>query len=537
MDSLSSWSALALVFAAAAHAQEPPGMGSQPGDLDGGTPVESAQRCRDCHDRDATALATLYMPFDGWVSSMMANSARDPLFRATLTVANQDVPGIGQWCLRCHAPQSYVRGHSLPADGGALDEVDLEGVTCDACHRSIVPANVPQAPFIGNAQLYWEKGIFKHGPYENVSSPAHEGAQSTFTGSSEMCGQCHQVTNPFNGVPLQTTYEEWKNSAYSQGPNQKGCVDCHMPRLGSPALVAKFGNDRPNPRRHTLVGGNVWSLDVTLAANPDLQAYAEQFAETRRASLEILKAAAKLELDVPAGPVRPGDKVPVRVRVHNLAGHKLPTGYEDARRVFLQLQVGDAVVSGAYDADAGTLSPDARVYELVMGRGGVREDHIALHDMVVKDSRIPPAGFRATAATRPVGVDWFDLPDGGHRDFDEVTFEVTVPPGQSSVPVMARLFHQVTTRAYVEFLERENRTDDTGRTLKALYEATGRAAPEEMIRAESSLSVELPPPEQPKRGCTCQALDGPAALVLALLLRRARRSVQPLAHARPPAQS
>ncbi len=537
MDTLSKWGALAaLVFAGAAYAQEPPGLGSQPGDLDGGTPVGSAQRCRECHDRDATALTTLYMPFDGWVSSMMANSVRDPLFRATLAVANQDRPGIGQWCLRCHAPQSYVRGHSLPADGGALDEVDLEGVTCDACHRSIVPDG--GAPVIGNAQLYWEKGIFKHGPYENVSSPAHEGAPSAFTGSSELCGQCHQVTNPFNGVPLQTTYEEWKHSAYAQAPNGKGCVDCHMPHLGSPALVAKFGNERADPRRHTLVGGNVWSLDVTLAANPDLKAYAEQFAETRKASQEILKAAAKLELELPSGRVRPKDKVPIRVRVQNLAGHKLPTGYEDARRVFLQLQVGDDVVSGAYDADAGTVAPDARVYELVMGRGGVREDHLALHDMVVKDSRIPPAGFRATAATKPVGVDWFDLPDGGHRDFDEVTFEVTVPSGASSVPVVARLFHQVTTRAYVDFLERENRTDDTGRALKALYEATGRAAPEEMVRAEGSLAVELPPPaEQPPKGCTCQRVDSPAPFALALLLRKRRRSVQPLAHARPPAQS
>ena len=122
----------------------PPEKGSQP-DWDSGTPIESSARCRTCHDKENTLEETLYMPFDGWVGSMMANAQRDPLFHAALAVANQDVPGIGQWCLRCHSPQAYVRGHVLPPDGGGLDALDLEGVTCDICHRSVVPTDEPGA--------------------------------------------------------------------------------------------------------------------------------------------------------------------------------------------------------------------------------------------------------------------------------------------------------------------------------------------------------------------------------------------------------
>jgi hypothetical protein len=38
------------------------------------------------------------------VISMMGNTLRDPLFLAALTVAEQDRPGVGDWCLRCHTP-------------------------------------------------------------------------------------------------------------------------------------------------------------------------------------------------------------------------------------------------------------------------------------------------------------------------------------------------------------------------------------------------------------------------------------------------
>jgi hypothetical protein len=546
---------LLVMFGVAAAAQTiPPEQGDQPGQWDSGTPIESAVRCRGCHDRDSTFEETLYMPFDGWVGSMMANSQRDPLFRAALSVANQDVPNVGQWCLRCHSPQAYVRGHVMPPDAGGFDAIDFEGVSCDVCHRSKVPANVVGAPFVGNAQIYFEASTQKLGPYPDLLNSAHQGQQSSFTGSSELCGQCHSVHNPIGAwraadggtlaarFPLDTTYEEWKQSAFAQpDAGFASCADCHLPRFGGPDggtiyRVAKLGEPRERPRQHALAGGNVWGLDAVQAANPTLAAeFAEQFALTKKFTLENLKGAATLELTAPTQ-VQAGTSAAVTVRVTNRTGHKLPTGYADGRRVVVQLMVDGEVVTGGFDA--GALLPDSqlRVYEVQHGRAGVGvEEHLALHDAIVKDSRIPPRGFTPTAQTKPFGVGWFDLSDGGIRDFDESSFNVPLKAelaDGAKVTITARLLFQSTTPEYIHFLASENRTDESGRRLQEIYEATGKGAPIEMAKAQAELTVSRPSGAggggaSPADGCHCASagfLWSGAIVLWACRLRRRPRS-------------
>ena len=131
------------------------------------------------------------------------------------------------------------------------------------------------------------------------------------------------------------------------------------------------------------------------------------------------------------------EELPVTVRVTNLSGHKLPTGYGEGRRMWVNLQVrddGDNLIyeSAAYDAGTGTLTedPEAKVYEVLQGQwnlnGGntcdVFDDspmprhlfHFALNDCVAKDNRIPPLGLywrdqRRNPARRiqlPCGARW-----------------------------------------------------------------------------------------------------------------------------------
>ena len=543
---------LALAGGTAAAQPFPREKGHGP-EWDAGVPIESALlRCRNCHDKENATDESLYMPFDGWVSSMMGNAQRDPLFIAAVAVANQDVPGIGQWCLRCHSPQAFLRGHVLPADGGALDALDREGVTCDVCHRSIVPANEPGAPFIGNAQMYFDVSVKKYGPYANVYSPAHDGEPSAFTGSSELCGQCHSVHNPvvawksMDGgtlgprFPLDTTYEEWKQSSFARDAGFASCTDCHMPRFTGPdgGTDYKIGKGigvpfRTRPRQHVLAGGNVWGLEAIQAANPALAVeFAEQFAQTKRFTLQNLQEAAQLQLKVPTGP-QAGSSASVTVRVTNRTGHKLPTGYADGRRVVIQLLADGEILSGAFDAGALLRDSQLRVYEAQHGRAAIGvSEHLALHDAVVKDSRIPPAGMIPTASTRPVAVTWFDEPDGGLRSFDEATFVVPLKASLADgakVKLTARLLYQSTTPEYVTFLATENRTDDAGRHLMDIYNATGRGAPIEMAKAEGELTVSRQATDGgtvPGKtgGCGCHA--GPAGLMVGLLaalwLRRRR---------------
>lgn len=496
----------------------PPGLGSQPGDLDTGEPIGDALvRCRQCHDRSILEPTDpVYMPFDGWASSMMANSVRDPLFQAALAVANQDVPGLGSWCLRCHSPQSYVRGHTGNPDGGDFDDIDTQGVTCDVCHRSVAP-NDGGAPVIGNAQIYFDTRNVKYGPHDTISSPAHSGSDGGVVSSSEVCGHCHQVSNPLvpwrnpddGGIlgpsfPLDTTYDEWKQSQYSSGATTKSCQDCHMPRMRSTDggsdefFTAKFGMPRLTPRKHALVGGNLWGLEAVQKNDPAYAAqYPDQFAETKLLTEESLRSAAELTVTTPAT-TEPGGTVLVRVRVKNNTGHKLPTGYADGRRVVVQMLLNGRVHTARFDG--GYLVQDGwlRVYEAQHGKLGVGvEEHLARHDIIVKDTRLLPTGFRPPpgAATLPVPEALYAESPGVYLDYDEVVWDVDVPSnmaGGTDFVVTINVLYQATTPEYVTFLRDENHSTDAGRNLFDIWKATNEAPPFVMATVEKRIAVVVP---------------------------------------------
>jgi len=65
----------------------------------------------------ATTMA-VEMAFN-WSGSMMANAGRDPIFWATLAVAEQDFDGSGNLCIRCHSTGGWYGGRSTPTDGSA----------------------------------------------------------------------------------------------------------------------------------------------------------------------------------------------------------------------------------------------------------------------------------------------------------------------------------------------------------------------------------------------------------------------------------
>jgi len=501
------------------------GGGTPPGGLAGGAPFQGPDTCRLCHSSEAVDAGTPYMPWDSWAATMMASAIRDPLYQAALTVANQDVLGIGQWCLRCHSPTSYVQGHGVPTDGSALDAVDRAGVSCEVCHRTRTDAGI-----IGNAQLTFDPSFTVYGPYTNVDSPAHTGVQDPAVSQSSLCGQCHEVRNPAlkragtqRPFPLDTTYSEWLHSAYSTGAGAKTCQSCHMVRETQDLLVAKGGPLRPTPSRHAFVGGNVWGLDaVRAAAAPgELAGLDAAFAANRTAALQNLAAAADVQILLPDGPLPVDTDVLVKVRVFNRTGHKLPTGYADGRRVFLELRVNDQVVSGAYDGDAGILlaDPQIAVFEAAHGRSDGGLDHLALHDTIFKDTRIEPLGFVPDQDTAPVGITFLRDADGGSMGAVEWTYRIRFPGSAlagGTGTIEARLFHQATTREYVEALAAANGTDGKGDQLHAIWAATGRAAP--VLMTTASVSAPLTQSSGVTGSCACQTTSGGVALVPALFL-------------------
>jgi len=103
---------LALISSTAVAEVFLPGM--QP--KEAGIEFAKVQQCRMCHSGTKNKDAD---PFVSWQSGIMSISAKDPIFRAALAIANQDIKGIGEFCLRCHAPRAWLEGrHTLTVNTG-----------------------------------------------------------------------------------------------------------------------------------------------------------------------------------------------------------------------------------------------------------------------------------------------------------------------------------------------------------------------------------------------------------------------------------
>jgi hypothetical protein len=541
--------------------------GTQPGLA---FPLLAPNDCQGCHG-DWDPIRNIE-PWPTWAGTMMAQAARDPLFWAALDVANHDVPGIGELCLRCHVPGGWLAGRSEPpggsADGcglqGRLDERgnDFEGEECHFCHRMMVnpappPGELPS--YLENAQFWLDDSDCngagepcRHGPYAYPPGPAppHAWRQSSYVRSAELCGTCHNVTNPAhnlidNGIdtgipfPIERTYREWLLSDFAfAGPAQASCQDCHMPRpSGAPLHACSFQQiDRAGQlATHLFAGGNAWIPDVLAGAYPALGLAAE-LAAARDAALDMLQSrSATVEVSAPAV-ARAGEELAVEVKVTNLAGHKLPTGYPEGRRMWLDMTARDAtgailLESGAYDPTTGVLAadPQLKVYEAQLGiwnlSGTGRCDvtdaagghlfHFVRNDCVALDNRIPPEGFfgGADLETRPVGYTYPETVPGSGRlvHWDVTTYQVPVPAtAVSPVTVTATLRYQTASKDYVDFLRDQavihGFPDDClartsgppgrsrGELLHDLWAATDRSPPVDMGLATATATVRLVDP-------------------------------------------
>lgn len=404
-------------------------------------------KCVACHGPDPDGLASVTLEgedvnvVDAWRSTMMANSAKDPFWRAKIRQEALTNPGhaeeIENVCTKCHAPlgrhameytgvESYTFIHML------TDSTGLDGVGCVACHQQAEED-------LGNTHsgdLNFVQDQIAYGPFESplISPMALESGytpeESTHIQDAGICAGCHTlVTNTadLNGELTggtfieQATYHEWLNSAYAEGEGETTCQDCHMPSLGSkqPIMLAA-GYDTP-PRApfslHTLVGANTLMLQLMqdnidtlgIAANEqDYDATIEAtYAMLQQQSL-ILDA---MELD------RTADTLYVGVELTNLAGHKFPSGYP-ARRLFVHVKVTDTETnetvfeSGEWDDNFYLLDEtdgvephydiirsedEVQIYEMAMGDvDGNFTTVLERADTYLKDNRLVPFGFSVT---------------------------------------------------------------------------------------------------------------------------------------------
>jgi hypothetical protein len=212
----------------------------------------------------------------------------------------------------------------------------------------------------------------------------------------------------------------------------------------------------------------------------------------------MLQKAASLALA--AGQTYPNPTVTVTVT--NETGHKLPTGYPEGRRMWINVKGYDAqggnlvYESGAYDPGTAVLTHDAdeKIYEVqpgishrlspVIGLPVGKSFHFVLNDTLFLDNRIPPRGFTnanfQTIQAPPVGYSYADS-----QYWDDT--EYVLPPETRFVEVT--LYYQGTTKEYVEFLRDENTTNTAGLDFYNAWAATGKAAPVAMQTDTISVNV------------------------------------------------
>lgn len=495
--------------------------------------------CAGCHGEYAE-----YAAYDTWAGSMMANAARDPLYLAALTVANQDIADSGELCIKCHSPSSWLFGRATPTDQSSLNDNDYEGVQCEFCHR-MTPAPDGQR-YIGNGDFYVANDRTLRGTLADPVA-THKAEQSQYHLESEFCGVCHDVSNPLqNDFAIERTYTEWKNSAFAD--ENKSCQSCHMARVEG-GYNSDFNNPPARPVGvHDLVGGNTFIPRVLASMYPELDR-AANFQYNIDKAYEMLESSSELTISMDApdpGTIEGVDTVSVgktnrmTVRVENLTGHKLPTGYPEGRRSWLQVELFDSAgnllfQSGFYDAATATRLDDEqiRTYEVRLSSDGEEGFHFVKTDEVLQDNRIPPRGFRPTPETQPVGREYPVQEDGSLAYWDEAPYLIAVPNDAPLGVGQIRVTHwyQTTSREYIEFLRDENTTDQRGEQMYSLWFENGQGAPVAMTVAEIDVEFVEPPPTL----CGCQLDDRrqslaptawPALLgILALLWLRRRRSM------------
>jgi len=518
----------------------------------------------------------------------MGQAARDPLFFAALAVAEQDAPSAGDMCIRCHSSAGWLSGRSQPTDGSQLTALDRQGLTCDICHRAVnpiyqlgvsppedqdilaalLPSHLPAG--YSNGQIVIDPAANRRGPFDDTVAP-HAVLVSAFHSTSEFCGTCHDVSNPvFNRVsgpdyapgpldqaaatiasnvnmPLERTYSEWKNSSYPTGvyaPAFAGnkpsgmvstCQDCHLRDVAGKGCNDPLAATRPDLPFHDMTGGNAWMPPIIAALYPS-ETDAGALADGAARATSMLQKAASVDVSVEPE----GDSLRALVTVTNHAGHKLPTGYPEGRRIWLNVvgRNGSGTVvyeSGAYDGASGVLThdPDAMIYEIELGISpalatavGVPAAagpsfHFALNDSVYKDNRIPPLGF-TNAAFEAFGGSHADPTRPGPRYADGQNYDVAAYALPAAVrSVTATLYYQTTSKDFVEFLQNENHTNATGDDLHALWTSNGRSTPVAM--AADSVALPTAVGEPVATGLSLRPLANPfrGGLEMALVLPRA----------------
>ncbi|MBI1287803.1 MAG: T9SS type A sorting domain-containing protein [Flavobacteriales bacterium] len=456
--------------------------------------------CDGCHGMDETMHANVnemghdISPVSMWRGTMMANSAKDPFWRAKVshevTVNPQHQEALEDKCTSCHAPlgrYSYQEFNLGPYGIADLetDSLGLDGVSCLACHKQ----SSHQLGSLNSGNLNFAPQPLAYGPFEKPFEPPMQDlvgllpVYSSHILDGGLCAGCHTLLTEsvdldgnFTGQTFieQATYHEWLNSSYNDGQaNATTCQGCHMPTVAEEVVISAnyaelFG--RSPFSKHELVGGNSFMLKLmkqnagvlSIAASDDIM-------DSTIARTEHKLQHQTMNLDLQFNTFD-HDTGYFEVRLENLAGHKFPSGYP-SRRAYIEFLVVKENEDTLFQS--GVLQPDyevfgqnatyephynvitdeqqVQIYEMVMG--DVNGDVTTVLERAystIKDNRLVPIGFTTshsvydtTAVYGTVLNDTdfnFDGFEGSGTDV--VRYHVPLNGYNGSIRVSAKVFYQ-----------------------------------------------------------------------------------------------
>jgi hypothetical protein len=431
---------------------------------------------------------------------MMANSARDPYWRAAVRRETLDRPrvaaAIQDECSKCHMPMMRYAAHvegregevfANPPVGGNPPAAQLaaDGVSCAMCHQTAADNLGTEESLVGGFlvdQVAPAGGRAIFGPFPIDSGRARvmqsasgfRPTEASHLRTSELCATCHTLYthamdadgNVIGRLPEQVPYQEWLHSDYAP---TRSCQSCHMPVVeDSTAITGVLGQPRAGAHRHGFRGANFvvtrllnrHGADLGVAALPQ-----ELDAAAQRTVAHLGTHAAEVTLE--SGDVTDGVLEP-EVAVRNLAGHKFPTAYP-SRRAWLHVTLWDgegrmvfesgalapdgSIVGNDNDRDARRFEPhytviddpaQVQIYEPILGGpDGAVTTGLLTASQYLKDNRLLPSGFDKATAHDDVAVHGAALtdPDFGAGG-DRLRYRVRMNGAPRPYRVVAELWYQ-----------------------------------------------------------------------------------------------
>ena len=470
----------------------------------------TSDRCLACHNGLRTPSGEDVSIGTSWRASMMANSSRDPYWQAGVRREVLDHPAAAQeiqdGCATCHMPMSRTEARlngshgrvfdHLPVrrEGDRIDRLAHDGVACSMCHQitdqnlgtpaSFTGGYVVSVPERDRRVAAPEEGRPVFGPFKIErgmttimrSATGFQPTEAPHIRQSEICGTCHTLVTKAIGpkgevtgeLPEQMPFHEWKHSAFAA--EQRSCQSCHMPVVEEDTPIASvLGAPRKGLARHTFVGGNSFMQRMLDRYRGDLGviATAADLETSLKATVDNLqRATAELSIDRTE---RSGGRLIADIRVRNLTGHKLPTGYP-SRRAWLHVTVRDrngrvvfesgaiapngAIRGNDHDEDPLAVEPhyteirtsdQVQIYESVMADPTGRPTTGLLTGVrYLKDNRLVPRGFEKSKADPWIAVIGAAAQDADFADAgDRIRYGIDVNPSDGPFQIDAELRFQV----------------------------------------------------------------------------------------------